>query len=151
MEKNSAIQLNVSKEFPVPAERLYAAWITPDDLKQWWHPMGNQLQQASTAPKVGGPVEYVFATENGDHSFTIKGTYKEVEDGKRLVYTWNWQLPAPTVGDSEYLLTIVFSAQGNGSSIEVTQDNFATEEAVHPHREGWEKALNDLHAYLSQQ
>lgn len=151
MEKTNSIQLNVSKEFSVPVERLYKAWINPEDLKQWWRPMGNQLQQATTKPEQGAPIEYVFATEQGTHSFTITGTYKEVQDGARLVYTWNWQVPAQAVGDSEFLLTIVFSSQGSSSRIEVTQDNFKDEEALQPHREGWEKALNDLHRYLSQQ
>jgi uncharacterized protein YndB with AHSA1/START domain len=151
MEKTQAVQLNVSKDFPVPAMRLYSAWINPEELRQWWHPMGNTLQRATTEPKLGSPVEYVFAAENGAHSFTISGTYKEVQEGTRLVYTWNWQLPTAVVGDSEFLLTVVFSGQGKGSRIEVTQDNFADEEAVQPHREGWEKALDDLHRFLSQQ
>jgi uncharacterized protein YndB with AHSA1/START domain len=151
METPQTIQLNVSKDFPVPADRLYKAWIDPEALKQWWHPMGNTLQQATTDPKVGAPVEYVFASEQGAHSFTIHGEYKEVQEGARLVYTWNWQLPTPTVGDSEFLLTVVFSDQGEGSRIAVTQDNFTSEEALQPHHEGWEKGLDDLHRFLSQQ
>jgi uncharacterized protein YndB with AHSA1/START domain len=149
--ENKDIQLNVDKDFPVPVERLYQAWTDPEALKQWWHPMGNQMQQARTKPEVGSPVEYVFANEQGEHSFTINGTYKEVEEGKKLVYTWNWQVPDATVGHSEFLLTVVFSPAGSGSRIAVTQENFKDEESVQPHHEGWEKGLNDLHRFLSQQ
>lgn len=151
MEKTNNIQLKLSKDFPVPVDRLYNAWINPDDLKQWWRPMGNQLQQATTNPAPGAPVEYVFATEQGEHSFTITGNYKEVEEGKRLVYTWNWQVPNAAVGESEFLLTIAFSSGEDGSRIDVTQDNFKDEESVRPHHEGWEKALDDLHQFLSKQ
>lgn len=151
METNNAIQLKVSKEFPVPAARLYQAWISEADLKQWWRPMGNILQQATTQPKPGGPIEYVFANEQAAHSFTIKGVYKEVHEGARLVYTWNWEIPGAPVGDSEFLLTIVFSSAGDGSRLHVTQENFSTDEAVQPHREGWEKSLNDLYRFLSKQ
>jgi uncharacterized protein YndB with AHSA1/START domain len=149
--ENKEIQLNAEKEFPVPVERLYQAWIDPEALKQWWHPMGNQLQRAQTKPEKGSKVEYVFANDQGDHSFTINGTYKEVEEGKKLAYTWNWQVPDAAVGNSEFLLTVVFSPAGNGSRIAVTQANFKDEEAVQPHHEGWEKGLNDLHRFLSQQ
>lgn len=151
METNNAIKLEVTKDFPVPAARLYQAWITLEELKQWWHPMGNNLQQASTKPEQGGAIEYVFANEHGAHSFTIKGVYKEVEEGARLVYTWNWELPVAAVGNSEFILTVVFSSNEAGSRLAVTQENFTAEEAVQPHREGWEKALDELHGFLSQQ
>jgi uncharacterized protein YndB with AHSA1/START domain len=151
MNQQNAIKLEVQKEFPVPVPRLYQAWIDPETLKQWWHPMGNTLQQATTTPEPGGTVQYVFANEQGAHSFTINGTYKEVEDGKRLVYTWNWKVPEATVGDSDFVLQVKFDAAGNGSRLSVTQENFSAEEAVQPHREGWEKALNELHHFLAQQ
>ena len=151
MDTKQAIKLEVSKTFPVAAEQLYQAWTSPDALKQWWHPMGNTLQRATTKPELGSPVEYVFATEAGAHSFTIQGTYKEVQQGQRLVYTWNWQLPTAALGKSEFLLTVVFSPDGDGSRIAITQENFADEEAVQPHHEGWEKALEDLHRFLSKQ
>jgi uncharacterized protein YndB with AHSA1/START domain len=149
MKTDEAIKLDVSKSFPVPAARLYQAWINAEDLKQWWHPMGNILQHAITKPAAGAPVEYVFATETGVHSFTIKGTYKEVEESQRLVYTWNWELPAATIGNSAFLLTVVFSNEETGSRLSVTQQNFADAEAVQPHREGWEQALNDLQHFLA--
>src|SRR4051812_39843177 len=150
METQHAIKLEVAKDFAVPVARLYQAWTSPEELKQWWHPMGNILQHAVTQPQVNGPLEYVFANEQGAHSFTIHGTYKEVQEESRLVYTWNWQIPAATVGNREYLLTVVFSSTGNGSRLAVTQENFTNEEAVQPHREGWEKALNELQQFLAQ-
>lgn len=150
METGNAIKLDVAKDFTVPVARLYQAWIAPEELKQWWHPMRNVLQRAITQPQVGSPVEYVFANEKVEPSFTINGTYKDVQEGTCLVYTWNWQIPAATIGNSEYLLTVVFSSSGNGSRLSVTQENFTDEEALHPHREGWQSALNDLYHFLSQ-
>ena len=151
MEQDKQLKINLAKDFPVRADRLYQAWIDPEQLKQWWHPMGNVLQQATTEPKEGEPVTYTFANEQGAHSFTIKGTYKEVAAGKKLVYTWNWELPVATVGNSAFLLTVVFSENAGGSRLEVIQENFIEEEAVQPHREGWENALNSLHNFLSGQ
>lgn len=149
METAKALQLHIEKDFSAPVDRLYQAWVNEKDLKQWWHPMGNILQHASTKPALNAAVQYAFVNENGEHSFTISGTYKAVQEGVRLVYTWNWQVPAATVGNSDYLLTVVFSEQPNGSRLSITQENFTDEEAVHPHRAGWEKALSDLHHFLS--
>jgi uncharacterized protein YndB with AHSA1/START domain len=148
METNNAMMLKVSKDFAVPADRLYRAWVSAEELKQWWHPMGNQLQQVTNELKEGGQIRYVFETSHGKHAFDITGQYKEVKEAARLVYSWNWNVPEQTVENSQFQLTIVFSNQGNGSRIEITQENFVSEEAIHPHHEGWEKALEDLKNYV---
>lgn len=148
METANSVNLQVAKDFSVPVQRLYEAWITEPDLKAWWHPMGNTLARLVNDIKEGGTVRYEFATEEGAHSFTISGVYKEVEQGKHLQYTWNWEVPSNAVENAEFLLTIDFKESGNGSRLEVSQDNFKDEESVQPHREGWEKALEDLKQYL---
>lgn len=148
MQTANAVNLHVAKDFSVPAERLYEAWVTEPDLKAWWRPMGNVLTRLINDIKEGGTVRYEFATEGGEHSFTINGTYKKVEQGKHLQYTWNWEVPSNAVENAEFLLTINFLPQGAGSRLEVSQDNFKDEESVQPHREGWEKALEDLKQYL---
>ena len=148
MEGATAVQLEMEKQFSVSADRLYEAWTTEKDLKQWWHPMENELQRVTNELKEGGTVRYEFATKEGGEAFTIDGTYKEVKERERLVYTWNWHLPSDSVQDSEFLLTIEFSGDENSSRLHVRQDQFSSEEAVHPHREGWEKALQSLQGYL---
>jgi len=151
MQNDVAINLEVEKEFNVSVDRLYKAWVTEEDLRQWWHPMNNRLKELVNELNEGGTVQYIFENDQAEHAFTISGRYKEVQEGQRLVYTWKWEMPTETVQDSEYLLTVAFEATGNGSRIRVKQDQFANEESVHPHREGWDKALDDLHQYLSAQ
>ncbi|HVF80562.1 MAG TPA: SRPBCC domain-containing protein [Flavisolibacter sp.] len=151
MQVKDGIQIELTKDFGVSAEVLYKAWTTEDGLKQWWHPMGNTLRGLTNELRDGGKVEYQFSTAEGEEAFTISGVYKEVLPVKKLVYTWNWKLPSPSVQDTDFLLTIEFTSTGSGSSLHVMQENFTSEEAVQPHREGWENALQDLAAYLQKQ
>lgn len=151
MERAVDYNVEVSKEFTVPVERLYQAWTTEEDLKQWWHPMDNRLKQVTNDLKPSGEVIYTFESKEGNEVFTIKGNYKEVEKGKKLVYTWNWKLPTPSIHDNNFLLTVIFEPAGNGSRLRVKQTQIAHEESVQPHREGWDKALNNLQQYLSNQ
>jgi uncharacterized protein YndB with AHSA1/START domain len=148
MENTNDLKISLNKEFNVPVERLYEAWTSEKDLKEWWHPRENTLQSVTNDLKPGGKVAYNFTNNENKEVFIINGTYKEVEEGKKLVYTWNWQLPTATIQDSEFLLTIDFESTGNGSRLHIKQENFANEEAVQPHREGWEKGLSDLQQYL---
>ena len=144
MENKEGIALKTSKDFPVPVQRLYEAWTTENDLKQWWQPMSNKLTTMSNELKEGGKVHYAFETTEHNPAFEISGDYKEVKANERLVYTWNWQVPSDAIQDSEFLLTIEFVPQGNASRLEVKQENFTSEESVQPHKDGWEKALNAL-------
>src|SRR5687768_12441141 len=149
MQAVKDIKLNVTKEFPVPVQRLFEAWVQEGDLKQWWHPMGSRLQEVRNDLNPGGELAYLFATEEGERSFTISGRYSEVREAELLVYSWNWEVPTDTIQNSSYQLTVRFTGTGGGSRLEVTQENFSDEASVQPHREGWEKALSDLQAYLT--
>lgn len=148
--ENTASNLVVEKSFSVPADVLADAWVNPDKLKQWWKPAGNQLQEVQNDVKPGGNILYVFGTDGGQDNLKISGQYKEVEPGKKLVYSWNWDLPTTqAVTDNEFQLTVEFIEEGSNSRIRVTQENFKEQESIHPHQEGWDKALEDLHTFMS--
>jgi uncharacterized protein YndB with AHSA1/START domain len=149
MEKNQDLTVQCTRQFGVPVERLYTAWTTEADLREWWQPMGNVLSHMTNELQNGGALQYNFEATDGQPAFSIDGNYKEVVPNQRLVYTWNWKVPNDAIQDSEFLLTIAFRSEGNGSTIDVRQENFISEESVLPHRQGWEKALEDLQQYLS--
>lgn len=146
---NQETKVGAEKNFSAPVERLYKAWTTPEDLKQWWKPSENHLTNVELENREGGKIKYEFDNKDGQHAVTITGEYKEVKPNEKLVYTWNWDVASDNVKKSDHQLTITFSADGDGSKIAVTQENFQDGEAVKPHQEGWEKALNDLSEYLS--
>ncbi len=149
MQVKDEIQIELRKDFKVAVEELYKAWTTEQDLKQWWRPMGNNLTALVNELRDGGRVEYKFSTAEGEEAFTISGSYKEVQPEKKLVYTWNWKLPS--VEDTDFLLTVEFASTGSGSRLHVIQEQFTSEEALKPHQEGWENALQSLAAHLQNQ
>lgn len=149
MENNST-NLKVEKSFPVSADKLASAWVSPEDLKQWWKPAGNKLKEVDINLAPGGKFLYVFETKDGQEDLKISGEYKEVDPARKLVYSWNWELPhTEAVTNNEFQLTIEFSPEGDYSKITVTQENFKDQESIHPHQEGWNKALDDLYNFLA--
>lgn len=148
--ENKDFHLQAEKTFPVSVDELYDGWVNPEKLKQWWKPAGNQLREVEIDLTQGGQFRYVFETKDGQEDLKITGDYKEVEPKKRLVYSWNWELPhTQAVSNNEFQLTIEFSNDQDNSKIKVTQENFKDQESIHPHQEGWNKALNDLHNFLA--
>lgn len=140
--------LHAEKTFPVSKDRLYKAWTDPEELKHWWRPANNRLVNVEADMREGGVIKYDFENDNG-HAFTISGQYEAVEPGKRLVYTWNWQIPEATVGNGEHRLTVEFEGEGESSTLKVTQEQLNGEEAVHPHHGGWEEGLEALKTHLT--
>jgi uncharacterized protein YndB with AHSA1/START domain len=140
---NQSQQVNVQKQFQVSKDKLYKAWTEEGQLKQWWKPMEKELLSVENDIRQGGAVVYTFSND-----LKIHGEYKEVELGKKLVYSWVWELPEDSHHKGEYLLTIVFNDKDNGSELQVTQENFKSEHSIQPHQDGWEQALENLQTFL---
>lgn len=142
---NSSIK--IEREFSAPVESVFSAWTEPEELKQWWKPMGSQLKEVRNELKEGGEIEYIFEADGGT-SLTIKGNYMEVSPRERLVYTWNWQPQEKALAESDYKLTILFEDSGEGCRLAITQENFKSQESIKPHEEGWNEALENLTKYI---
>lgn len=139
----SANTIQISKEFSVDTAKLFQAWTEPEQLKQWWHPMGNSLKDVKNDLKKGGEVTYEFE----EAGLVISGNYKEVSPNEKLVYTWNWDL-TDNKEDASYTLNITFESKENGSVLHILQEGFSGPEAIKPHQEGWDKGLESLKQYL---
>lgn len=141
---NNNLKLEVSRHFTVTTEKLYAAWTEGEQLKMWWKPMNSSLTGVDNDLKQGGAVKYVF-----DSGLIISGNYEEVLRDEKLVYSWNWDFPKDEIKNASYKLSVTFTTEGEGSMIHILQTSFENEESILPHKEGWEKGLNDLAGYLA--
>jgi uncharacterized protein YndB with AHSA1/START domain len=85
-----------------------------------------------------------------EDNLQVRGEYKEVTPGEKLVYSWIWEVPEESLHKGEYLLTVSFKDDGDGgSSLDISQQNIMEEHAVKPHQTGWDEALEDLKNYLA--
>lgn len=138
------------KTFSVSVSELYKAWTDESALKEWWKPGGRKLQSVVAELEEGGSLTYTFETdEESSGDLLIEGEYEEVLPEEKLVYTWNWKLNDAPVENGEYKLHVGFSGDENESTLNITQETSGDQEAIHPHKEGWEKALENLETYLS--
>ena len=146
MEKKNEQTLEISKEFDVPVEELYKAWITPEALKQWWGPMGKKLTDVQNEVEKGGSIKYT--ANDSEAPLIIKGEYEEVKENEKLVYTWDFNFSEEAFKEGLFKLTIKFQEQGDASKLIVKQENLKDDEAVRVHEKGWEKELENLRDYL---
>ncbi len=98
----------------------------------------------------GGAIKYEFEGKNNQKTIVITGQYKEVKPAQRLVYSWDWQmLRSEHLSNNHFELTVEFSSEGNGSKINVTQENEDENESIQPREKGWEDELESLNQFLS--
>ena len=78
----------VSRTFNAPRERLFAAWTSPGSFVQWWGPYPTINPAVEMDVRPGGAFRWVMRSPEGT-DYPLSGTYKEIVQPERLVYTHN--------------------------------------------------------------
>jgi uncharacterized protein YndB with AHSA1/START domain len=126
-------KITVETTVHAPIERVWSAYTTPEDIKQWnaasddWH-----TTAASVDLRVGGVFSSRMEAKDGSFGFDFAGTYTKVVEHERLEYAF---------GDRS--AQIEFMKQPDGVLVRVTFDA----ETTHPvevQQGGWQAILNNF-------
>ena len=80
-----------------------------------------------------------------DGRFTAFGTYREVDEPNRLVYTWDWEEEDHHMGVAT-VVTVDFLEQGDATEVVLTHAGFPVLEAKQGHEEGWGACMANFEA-----
>lgn len=72
------------RTLPAPRERVFAAWLDPDQLARWWGPAGFTNTFHEFEPEEGGAWRFVMHGPHGD-SHPNECRFVEIERPERLV------------------------------------------------------------------
>ena len=137
-----AVQLKITRTFAVPRERVFAAWTDPEQLAQWFGPVGYRAEVLEMDLRAGGRYRIGFrqetATELESHVF---GTFIEVVQPERLRYTWVWE---EQDAFPDTVVTVEFIDKGDETEVALSHERFPNAEECERHREGWTSTLTKL-------
>jgi uncharacterized protein YndB with AHSA1/START domain len=91
-----------------------------------------EVAVAETDLRVGGRYLIVMREPDGkEHK--VAGVYKEIENPRKIVFTWIWE------GDPgvETLVTIDLRKKGTGTELTLTHTKFSDEKTRDMHNQGW--------------
>lgn len=142
---NNVPTLTLEREFAAPVARVFAAWTDPRLMAQWWGPEGMTCPVCEVDLRVGGRYRTCMKGEKGDEHW-VSGEYREIEPGRRLVFTWAWEENGKRGHDM--LVEVNFARAGTSTRVTLTQSNFATLEACNNHRAGWTSSFVCLDAFV---
>jgi uncharacterized protein YndB with AHSA1/START domain len=131
--------LALKRRFKAPPEKVYEAWTVPEKMIQWWGASNAASRTAEADVRVGGRFHVGFRGNDGGQN-DVSGVYREVVPAERLVFTWAWR----TTPERESQVTVQLKADGDGTILTLTHEQFFDEKARDDHRRGWGLALDNL-------
>ena len=138
--------MTVSRVIEAPPERVYEAFLDPDELVQWLPPTGFSAEVHQLEPEEGGTFRMTFTGETeelAEYGSTFGGTYQELVPGKRIVHTDAFETDDPAMAD-EMTVTVTFEEVPEGTEVTVRQEGIP--EAIPPEdsHAGWTDSLGQL-------
>jgi uncharacterized protein YndB with AHSA1/START domain len=132
--------LRVERDFDASRERVFRAWIDASAARVWFAPPGAVWTEPLVLEaRPGG--RFRFRVSVVGKVYTIHGTYREIRQPDRLVFSWEWQ-DDPDRGDSgKSLVTLQLREQGRKTELSLTQAGFPSESSRQAHRARWEDCL----------
>jgi uncharacterized protein (TIGR03086 family) len=122
---------------PLPPDEAFALVTHPDRLRRW------QAITARVDLRAGG--EYRWTIIPGH---TVRGSYTEVEPGRRVVFTWGWEGSEDLPPGASTVIVTLEPAPG-GTNIRLVHEGLTGDQAT-SHAEGWTHYLARLAVVAAQ-
>ena len=140
-------EVTVSRVIDAAPEEAFRAWTDPEQIKRWFGPGEFNTREAEVDLRPGGSYRFVMHPPEGN-PMPISGTYHEIDAPKRLVYTWQWEVPG--MGDDESLVEVEFRDAGEGrTEIVLTHSRYPEAHTGEPYRMGWEGGFDKFEALFA--
>jgi uncharacterized protein YndB with AHSA1/START domain len=141
MTASEGLSLRMTRSLPATRTEVWRAMTDPGQLAKWWGPKGFTSPSVEFEPSVAASYRIAMQPPEGE-PFHLIGELREVEPPGRLAFTFVWDPATPD--DRETLATLTLREQDDGTAVELTQGEFATEERRALHEGGWAESFDKL-------
>ncbi len=134
------MKLSVETIVKAPVAKVWSAYTTPDDIKQWnaasedWH-----TSKSSVDLRVGGAFTSRMEAKDGSFGFDFAGTYTKIVPNELIEYSFG-----------ERVGVVEFEPGTNGVTVRVTFDA-ESDNSVEQQRQGWQAILNNFARHVAAQ
>ena len=133
--------IHIEREFDAPRDQVFAAFMNPELIPEWWGPHGTTTTVDRMEPETGGSWRFVIKNDDGSET-GFRGTYREVTAPERVVQTFEWEgMPGHVSVD-----TAEFIDLGDRTRVVSTSLFHTGEERDGMIASGMEGGLNDTYA-----
>lgn len=131
------MKITVETVVSAPVEKVWKAYLTPEDIKQWnaasddWH-----TTAATVDLRVGGVFSSRMEAKDGSFGFDFAGTYTKIVEHKLIEYSF---------GDRT--AQVAFSEGPQGVTVKVEFESEPTH-SVEQQSQGWQAILNNFKKHV---
>ncbi|MFC6837841.1 SRPBCC domain-containing protein [Halomarina ordinaria] len=138
--------VTVDRVIAASPERVYEAFVDPDELAAWLSPEGFSCEIHEFDATEGGTFRISFNAEVEELeplAHTFHGTYEELVPGERIVYTETFESDDPGM-TGDMTTTVTLDAVPEGTKVTARQTGIP--DAIPPEDadEGWTDSLGNL-------
>ena len=150
--------LVVTRVFDAPVERLWQAWSTADDVKQWWGPQGFTAPVAKMDFREGGSSLVCMRAPDGTE-FWSTWTYQRIDPLERIEFVVGFSdtagrqvapaelgLPPDLAREVPHIVT--FEPDGIRTRLTVTEQGYTNEQTLELSQQGLEQCLDKMEALV---
>ena len=136
-------EIKVERIFDAPRDRVFAVYVDPALIPEWWGPHGTITIVDQMDVRAGGSWRFVMRTTDGSET-SFRGTYREVSPPERIVQTFEWEgMPGHVSVE-----TATFEDLGDRTKVTTVSIFHTTEERDGMLASGMERGLNETYARL---
>ena len=150
MAETATRDLVIERVFDAPRELVYRAFIDPDQISQWFGPVGWSVPRDTVEidARVGGDQKFTMVNDDDpSQASPVNAKFVEVIENELLVGAETWN--DPELGEVEMTGRFEFHDEGDGRTrLVITQGPYG-EETVEMAREGWESSFTKLDTLLA--
>jgi glutathione S-transferase len=141
MSVETTDSLRITRVIRADRQAVWDAWTHPKHMKRWMCPAPDGVKSVTADLRVGGAYDLVMVVEGKEHN--AFGTYREIDEPSRLVFTWDWRDGhMASMGDT--VVTLEFNEVEGGTEVVLVHEGFPAPDAAKSHTDGWNACLNNL-------
>jgi len=147
MKGTAKLSVEIKRFIKAPRDRVYAAWTDPAQLRQWFGPENVQTHDLIADARMGGTFRWDLTNSEGE-KMTCRGEYRELQPGKKIVFTWQWE------DDEDWenhisIVTVELDDADGGTELRLIHEHLPNEESRDGHTRGWNSALDKFEKLVS--
>jgi uncharacterized protein YndB with AHSA1/START domain len=83
-------EIRVEREFDAPRDRVFATYLDPQLIPEWWGPHGTTTIVDRMDVRPGGGWRFVSRDADGGET-AFRGDYREIVVNEKIVQTFEWE------------------------------------------------------------
>ena len=147
MAEAEKLSLEIKRFIKASPDRVYAAWTDPVQLKKWFGPENVQSRNLIADARVESQFRWDCTDPEGKQ-VTISGEYRELQPGKKIVFTWQLEEDEDWKNHSSIVTIELFDREG-GTELRLTHEKLPNEASRDDHEQGWNSVLEKLETFVT--